>query len=184
MKCFVDECDTEASKAGLCNKHYIRKRRHGRFDAVGLYVDHGERILAKTEREGDCLSWKGHCNSGGYPMFSVGNRMVLGHRHQYELETGPAPAEMYVDHTCHNTRCLNVEHMRLVTPGQSSSYKRAARSDSSTGIRGVSPERGKWRGIVTHQGARHSRLFTDLHEAEEWVKVKREELFGEYAGGS
>ena len=71
-----------------------------------------------------CKPWQGRINAFGYG--TIGKR--LAHRVAYESVHGPIPDGMTVDHTCHDPdvcrkgvqcphrRCVNVEHMVLVTP--------------------------------------------------------------------
>lgn len=42
-------------------------------------------------------------------------RMTLCHRIAYEVAHGPIPEGMTVDHLCHNRRCVNPAHLRLLT---------------------------------------------------------------------
>jgi hypothetical protein len=70
-----------------------------------------------------CDTWQGVTQSRGYgwrylPGSGYGQRdgrMVLAHRHAWEQANGPIPEAMSVHHTCGNRRCLNVEHMRLLS---------------------------------------------------------------------
>ena len=41
--------------------------------------------------------------------------MVLAHRVVWEHHHGPIPAGMTVDHICHNKRCIEIEHLRMLT---------------------------------------------------------------------
>ena len=43
---------------------------------------------------------------------------VLAHRFAYEMFVGAIPEGMQIDHLCQNKRCVNPEHMELVTPGE------------------------------------------------------------------
>lgn len=42
-------------------------------------------------------------------------QMRLGHRVAWEARHGPIPDGLTVDHLCHNRRCVNVDHLRLLT---------------------------------------------------------------------
>jgi hypothetical protein len=76
------------------------------------------RFDAATERQGDCLIWKGQDNGLGYGQIRVNNRKVTVHRFSYERFVGPIPDGMYLDHICHNKRCVEPSHLRPVTNKQ------------------------------------------------------------------
>jgi len=50
-----------------------------------------------------------------YGFFWVQNRNVYAHRYAWELVHGSIPEGLEIDHTCRNTRCVNVEHLEAVT---------------------------------------------------------------------
>jgi hypothetical protein len=76
----------------------------------------------------DCILWTGALNEDGYGRVSVAGRQGLAHRVVWEDRHGPIPPGMQVDHACHNAtgchlgqscphrRCVNVDHLQLVTP--------------------------------------------------------------------
>jgi hypothetical protein len=80
---------------------------------------------------------------------------------------------------CWNKRCVNPEHLRVVTNKQNSENVRGASTRSTTGIRGVYRRgNGKYRATVTHHyEVIEVGLFNTLEEAEEAVVAKRNELF-------
>lgn len=57
--------------------------------------------------------------SHGYSQigWSEGGRtqMRLGHRVAWEATHGPIPDDLTVDHVCRRRRCVNVEHLRLLS---------------------------------------------------------------------
>lgn len=62
-----------------------------------------------------CIEWAKYRNPSGYGRRSVGGRMYLAHRYAWELEHGPVPEGLELDHVCRNRACINVEHLELVT---------------------------------------------------------------------
>lgn len=66
---------------------------------------------AKIERGPGCWEWTGRKGQGGYGRYGG----KLAHRIAWELERGPIPGELTIDHTCKNPGCVNVAHMRLLT---------------------------------------------------------------------
>ena len=82
-------------------------------------------ILARTVRDGDCLIWQGAIQSKGYGSVTGGRKGItkLAHRVIYEASVGLIPEGMTIDHLCQEKRCLNVEHMEVVTRGENSRRK-------------------------------------------------------------
>lgn len=75
-----------------------------------------------------CWLWSGPLHNEGYGRFYVDARDVLAHRWSYEHFKGPIPADLTIDHLCHNSdlecnggrncrhrRCVNPEHLEAVT---------------------------------------------------------------------
>ena len=71
-----------------------------------------------------CREWVGSRHADGYGMMFVGSRSdksrrcVLTHRLVYELEKGPIPDGLELDHLCRNRLCANTQHLEAVTPGE------------------------------------------------------------------
>lgn len=141
-----------------------------------------ERFWVKVDRSGECWLWQSSLNNRGYGMFSLGGRgssPQLAHRVAYEMEHGPIPAGIQLDHICHVRHCVRPDHLRLATNKQNGEHRRGAQSNSKTGVRGVSPHAsGKWIGQVHHHGQNiYVGLFDSIEAAEAAVVAKRQELF-------
>lgn len=139
-------------------------------------------LVAKTD---SCWHWLGSEGSHGYGQFSwrfgeSGRKtMVLAHRFAYELEVGPIPKGLKLDHrhTCLKT-CVNPEHLRIATNKQNAENLSGAHIDSISGVRGVSPARnGRWRAQVGSGADSWRKDFDTIGEAEAAVIAKRLELF-------
>ena len=61
-----------------------------------------------------CHLWIGIKYRNGYGRVKCQG----AHRVIYEAEVGPIPRDMYIDHICKVRNCVNVNHMRIVTPKQ------------------------------------------------------------------
>ena len=82
-----------------------------------------ERFWAKVDKTADCWNWtasrSGKDKYGQFFIYKQNRRpyMGLAHRVAYELEIGPIPDGMTLDHLCKNTRCVNPAHLEVVTRG-------------------------------------------------------------------
>lgn len=85
------------------------------------------RLWQKINKRGpdECWPWTASTNryaktrGQGYGKISTGGRhrrIVSAHRLVYELEVGPIPDGMHVDHMCGNSLCCNPRHLQAVTP--------------------------------------------------------------------
>ena len=81
--------------------------------------DHYTITRIKPDESG-CWIWTGNMRKSGDAYYGVARSDPTGprthaHRHVYELMVEPVPADMTLDHLCKNTRCVNPEHMEIVT---------------------------------------------------------------------
>lgn len=135
---------------------------------------------SNVDKGGDCWLWTGPVMTRGYGKFSFGGDVELAHRMAYILENGGIPSRMYVDHKCHRRRCVNPDHLRVVTPKQNEENRAGAQVNSTSGVRGVTWDRmnSKWRAKVQHGGKVFTAgRFADLVDAERAVIALRNELF-------
>jgi len=67
--------------------------------------------------ETSCIPWWGPIPpSTGYGRVYLSRRKYLmAHRVVYESLVGPIPEGMHIDHLCRNPRCVNPQHLAVVT---------------------------------------------------------------------
>lgn len=76
-----------------------------------------------TKTESGCWEYIGKIARNGYGVFTeyVGiksqndNICHLAHRFSYELFKGKIPKGLQIDHLCRNRKCVNPDHMEIVT---------------------------------------------------------------------
>jgi hypothetical protein len=64
--------------------------------------------------DGDCLVSE-RTPSHTYAQVRVGMARDFAHRVVWIAKHGPIPEDLTIDHICCNTRCVNIEHLRLMT---------------------------------------------------------------------
>jgi hypothetical protein len=181
-ECSVDGCSETSWCRGWCNPHYQRWKRYGEPTAGGEFRRSGDRFWNKVDKSGDCWLWTAFKDKRGYGQFSLDGKLLYAHRHSYTLANPDEDLTgMSIDHQCHNSSCVNPEHLRAVTHKQNLEHRVGANSNNkSSGVRGVcwNKSKNKWQAIVTHNGkAVYVGLFDVLAEAAEAVRIKRLELF-------
>lgn len=93
-----------------------------------------------------CIPGTGTRRPDGYRQVYDAGRLVLEHRHAYELAHGPIPAGAVVDHACHNAdpscaggptcphrECRNPEHLALRGRGENVAIGAATRGTCPAG---------------------------------------------------
>jgi len=73
-----------------------------------------EEVLANTERDGDCMIWKGGQHRQGYGMMRQRGEMRSCHSVVAELKYGYKPDKYHgerVTRTCDNKLCINPDHI-------------------------------------------------------------------------
>jgi hypothetical protein len=64
---------------------------------------------------GGCWPWMRSVGSHGYGQLRWDGTTRLIHRVVWEHVNGTIPKGLTVDHICHNRRCCNPDHLRLLT---------------------------------------------------------------------
>lgn len=139
-----------------------------------------EAFEARVERRGDCLVWTGAIRETGYGAMWDGRRVVRPHRWNWERTHGPVPANMDLDHICHNRACVDLDHLRVTSRKQNMENLPGHNPRTESGVRGVSrtKEGNRWRVRVKHNYREHNGgAFTTLAEAEAAAIALRNQLF-------
>lgn len=70
----------------------------------------------RVNAETGCHEWVAGRGAHGYGVFWHSGRQHLAHRVSWELERGPIPTGLHIDHLCRNRGCVNPDHLEPVTP--------------------------------------------------------------------
>ena len=101
----------------------------GKLDARGTIE---ERIWQRFEvdRQTGCWNWTGAISAGSYGSIYYEGRMQKAHRVIWRLERGEIPDGLQIDHLCRNRRCINPDHLEVVT--QSENLRRSPLMDRNS----------------------------------------------------
>ncbi len=78
-----------------------------------------------VSHNGGCWTWKGNVDGKGYGRFWMIGRNHWAHRVAYVVFGGSIPDGYTIHHTCHNTSCVNPEHLELATLEDNSAERQA-----------------------------------------------------------
>jgi hypothetical protein len=77
-----------------------------------------KRFWSKVRKTDSCWEWTSTFNNG-YGRFATCSNAIstqhYAHRFSYTLCKGPIPEGMTIDHICRNKKCVNPNHLELVT---------------------------------------------------------------------
>lgn len=118
-RCSVSGCESLSKKKGLCNKHYLRKRKHGDTSvSENIRGSDEDRFYAYTKIQSEgCWLWTGNLNEDGYGKMNANGKKVSVHRWSYEYFVGKIPDGLTIDHQCNVRNCVNPEHLKPMTIG-------------------------------------------------------------------
>ena len=128
--CSIEGCEKQARTIGLCPMHYTRVRRHKTpGPAEPIQLTFPENLLrSSSPQPNGCVWYMGALDDDGYGRIKCMGKMKYAHRAAYEHFVGPIPEGLVIDHECHNAdetcaggttclhrRCVNPEHLAVVT---------------------------------------------------------------------
>jgi len=128
--CSVDGCGGVVKGFQLCNKHYLRFKKHGSAEiSSGAHAPLDIRFWTKVQKgaANECWLWRGTTMKNGYGRIGEGGRggkSLSAHRVSCEMHHGPAPffgahviisvttAHALTLRTCDGIRPLQTSKMR------------------------------------------------------------------------
>lgn len=79
-----------------------------------------------------CWDWCGKIDKNGYGRKCVNYKYLGAHRYMYEKFVGGIPRGMQIDHLCQNKKCVNPEHMEVVTPAENTRRAKTTKLTAKT----------------------------------------------------
>lgn len=98
----------------LSGKERSRLSRERKGVKVDMSLSARLKRRSMPEPFSGCLLWLGSVASG-YGQIRVNGRIVLAHIVSFELQNGPVPVGLELDHLCHTKLCMNPNHLEPVT---------------------------------------------------------------------
>lgn len=130
ITCSFAGCGKPNSSYGLCQSHAAQRRRgkalfplHSkkRPDHTPPRIEYKQATCPVLILIGPCHVFSGAIGSHGYGMiWTQKKKLALVHRYVWELERGPIPPGLHLDHVCGVRACCNAGHLRVVTPRENS----------------------------------------------------------------
>jgi hypothetical protein len=114
-----------------------------------------EKILARVERQGDCLVWTKTVDNYGYGQFrrGPGGKLRRVHLLVADIVFPSIPPGREIDHSCRNRRCVNPSHLAFTTHAENM-QNLGLDPRNTSGYRGVTfdKSRQKWLAQMTVAG--------------------------------
>ncbi len=121
-RCSQEGCEGGAERRGWCIKHYRRWQRYGdpgfaKMPRVTSPADALGRLQHVVDSATGCwLARRGvDKKHTGYASVWFQGRNHLAHRLSYQVNVGPIPEGLQLDHLCRRRECFNPEHLEPVT---------------------------------------------------------------------
>lgn len=116
--CSIDECQRPAIARSLCKRHYQAFSTRGvemppRVRLADFEAGFWQKV-ARSDEASACWLWVGAVSDTGYGVY----RKAAAHRVSYELNIGPIPDGLHIDHLCRVRHCVNPAHLEAVTQAE------------------------------------------------------------------
>lgn len=115
--CCIEGCEKPFHGRGVCRPHYMkcwRRQMEWPEWAPPPSPSEHDRFWAKVLKTDDCWLWQASCSPNGYGQFGHEG----AHRVALRLVGTSLPVGTHVDHLCRVQRCVNPEHLEVVTPSE------------------------------------------------------------------
>lgn len=143
VACAFGECGRDAvtKKRGLCSTHDEQARAELPLTPIREKRDSPitEEWISSFLRDAQegCREWSRATTEHGYVVARENGSLIYLHRFVWESRNGPIPAGMVIDHMCGNRKCLNADHLNVVSGRQNRQHMAHLNARNKTGHRGV-----------------------------------------------
>lgn len=182
--CLFETCEREFYGRGYCRAHFEQLKKGKPLTPINFQNRRGAptrvRLDSFSIQVGECRVWIGYKNPEGHGRINVDGKLAMAHRVAWELENGPIPEGLVIDHKCYNRSCIKVSHLQVVTIRQNCENRAGVQPSSLTGVRGVTKSRryGTYVVHVRSQGVRYyGGSFARLEDAEAAAIALRNRVF-------
>lgn len=117
-------CGEETKRAPFDHKTHGWKKGEP-YEYISQHHNNKKRQTYVVDENG-CHVWQGQL-SQRYPARKVNGKPIHVHKWAWEQVHGAVPEGMVLHHTCSNTRCVNIEHLEVVTQAENSHHGAHAR---------------------------------------------------------
>jgi hypothetical protein len=140
---------------------------------------------SRVDLSGECWLWTAGKDTNGYGVYAGGpvipessrrgHQNIRAHVFAWELERGPVPDLLQIDHECHVRPCVRVDHLRAVTQPVNGQNRKGANQNTQSGELGVSwnSQSQRWL-LMVHINGR--RVYGGRHRTIELAVARRTEL--------
>ena len=101
--------------------------------------------LSNTERVDECLVWRGALDEYGYAKMTIrstNGSSVTARVHRVVVALFYDLRDQDVDHECRNRRCINIEHLKVVSGLQNTRLMRRRIKDDAGQLLLIEDDRG------------------------------------------
>lgn len=180
-QCIIEEGLTSASRQPKRTKPVKEAPMHD--ESITLPSAKGIEIDPET----GCWIWQ-RGRMGRYGSLYIAGKPgqpkhIYAHRYFYELFVGRIPPEMEIDHICHNTLCVNPDHLRLATSSQNKMWRKC-QPGKATPYRGVrfKTDHNRFEARIKLSGRTYFLgYFADAIDAARAYDDAARRMFGEFA---
>ena len=110
---YCEYCDKKfrprSSKTNFCSDNCRIKGLRSR--ALVRFLENN-----KLDMKTGCWNWKGKLTKSGYGANTITGFSQVAHKTMYMLLVGDIPKGKQLDHLCRNRKCVNPDHLEIVTP--------------------------------------------------------------------
>lgn len=129
-----------------------------------------KRLIGVPDDANDCWVWLGSVNKRtGYGKKQWAGRAELAHRWVWEMFNGKIPEGKVINHKCGNRKCVNINHLEVVTQADNCRHGNGAKltAQQVAEIRALPVVRGDRKRIAEEYGITPMTV-SDIRSGRSW----------------